>query len=46
MDADKFEDRRRDLEDSLNRLMEISEVRVGVQTEATPAVAGRNEEDV
>lgn len=46
MDADTLEDRRRGLEDSLNRLMEISEARVGVQTEATPAGAGRNEEDV
>jgi len=45
MDADTLEDRRRDLEDSLNRLMEISEARVGVQTEAMPAAAGQNEED-
>ena len=46
MDADTLEERRRDLENSLNRLMEISEARVGVQTEATSAAAGRTEEDV
>ena len=45
MDADTLEDRRRGLEGSLNRLMEISEARVGVQTEAMPAAAGQNEED-
>jgi len=46
MDADTLEERRRDLENSLNRLMEISEARVGVQTEATSAAAGRTEEEV
>ena len=46
MDADSLEDRRRDLEESINRLMEISEERVGVQTKAMPASTGRNEEDV
>jgi len=44
--ADTLEERRRELEDRVNRLMEISEERVGVQTEAMPASAGRNEEDV
>ena len=46
MDADTLEERRLALENNLNRLMEISEERIGVQTEATPAKAGRNEEDV
>jgi len=46
MDADTLEERRLTLESSLNQLMEISEARVGVQTEAMPASAGRNEEDV
>jgi len=45
IDADTLEECRRELEDRVNRLMEISEERVGVQTEAMPASAGRNEED-
>jgi lysophospholipid acyltransferase (LPLAT)-like uncharacterized protein len=46
MDAETLEERRRELEDRVNQLMEISEARVGVQTEAMLASAGRNEEDV
>ena len=46
IDADTLEERRCELEERLNQLMEISEARVGVQSEATPAVTGRNEEDV
>jgi len=46
IDADRLEERRRELEERLNELMEISEARVGVQSEVTRAVAGRNEEDV
>jgi lysophospholipid acyltransferase (LPLAT)-like uncharacterized protein len=45
IDADTLEECRRELEERLNRLMEISEARVGVQLETTPAVAGRTEED-
>ena len=46
IDADTLEERRRELEERLNRLMEISEARAGVRIEAPPAAAGRNEEDV
>ena len=46
LSEDELETQRRELEDRVNQLMEISETRVGVQSEATPAVAGRNEEDV
>ena len=46
IDADTLEERRRELEERLNQLMEISEARVGVQSEATRAFAGRKEEDV
>jgi lysophospholipid acyltransferase (LPLAT)-like uncharacterized protein len=46
MDADTLEGRRHDLEDTLNRLMEISEASIGVQPEATSADTGRTEEDV
>jgi lysophospholipid acyltransferase (LPLAT)-like uncharacterized protein len=45
IDADTLEEYRRELEERLNRLMEISEARVGVQMDATPAVAGGTEED-
>ncbi len=46
LNEDELEAQRRELEDRINQLMEISEARVGVQSEAAPAVAGRNEEDV
>ena len=43
---EELEIRRRDLEDEVNRLMGICAERLGVQTEGTPDVAGRSEEDV
>lgn len=46
INEDELEEHRQELEERVNRLMEISEARTGVHTEATPASAGRNEEDV
>ena len=46
LDADELETHRLELEERVNRLMEISEAHVGVHTEAMPASAGRNQEDV
>jgi lysophospholipid acyltransferase (LPLAT)-like uncharacterized protein len=43
--ADGVETRRLELEERVNRLMEISEGRVGVREEVAPVVAGRTEED-
>ena len=46
IDADTLEERRHELEERLNRFMEISEERVGVPVTATSAEAGQTEEDV
>jgi len=45
IDADTLEERRRELEERLNRLMEISEARIRVPVKATPAAPGQTEED-
>jgi len=45
MDSDTLEACRRDLEERLIRLTEISERRIGVRTEATSAEIGRSEEE-
>ena len=46
LNEDELEVHRRELEDRVNHLMEISKARVGVPLKATPAPAGRTEEDV
>ena len=45
MDSDTLEARRHDLEERVNRLTEISEIRIGVRTEATSAEIDRPEEE-
>ena len=46
LNEEELETQRRELEEHVNCLMEISETRVGVQIKATAAAAGRTEEDV